>query len=65
MDGIKDKKDETRSKGGRPKLEITRKTRALRAFDDEWEIIQEIARKLKKGEISIKELRKWLDGKSK
>jgi hypothetical protein len=61
----KGKKGGAREGAGRPKLEITRKTRAFRAFDDEWEVIQEIARKLKKGEISIKELRKWLDGKSK
>ena len=35
---------------GRPKLDVKRTMRQLRAFDDEWKIIQRFARVLKHGD---------------
>lgn len=36
--------------GGRPKMEETRKQRQMRAFDDEWELIQRFAKLIKHGD---------------
>lgn len=43
---------------GRPKKEVTRKQRQLRAYDDEWEYIQRFAKFIKYGnrEACIKAL---------
>ena len=34
---------------GRPKKEVTRKQRQLRAYDDEWELIKKFDKALKHG----------------
>ena len=50
-----------REGAGRPvgtTKEITRKTRSLRAFDDEWEIIKEFTKIVKKDKEKILALEK-------
>lgn len=47
-DGRRNNRGTIGNKGGRPKLDEIRKQHALRAFDDEWEIIKDFAKIVKK-----------------
>ena len=58
MDNSKDNRGGAREGAGRKALSLKRKTRSMKAFDEEWEIINKFASKLKKGEISHKTLEK-------
>jgi hypothetical protein len=49
--GVKGKSGGAREGAGRKSLGETSKARTLRATDEQWEIIKEFARRLKKGEI--------------
>lgn len=38
----------TTEKGGRPVLEVKRKIRSMKAYDDEWELIKQFSELIKK-----------------
>lgn len=51
-----------REGAGRPKVEVLRKMRALRATDQEWELIQRFAKLVKYGDCEA--CKKFLDANS-